>query len=101
MEFNGSRNYLDWLTQIPWGKLSKESFDIAAAKNILDADHYGMKDVKERILEFIAVGKLKQSVQGKILCLNGPPGTFYYSQSDSSLGQVLERRPLENPSLVH
>lgn len=74
MEFTGARNYLDWLTSIPWGKTTTESFNIAGAKTILDQDHYGMRDVKERILEFIAVGKLKRSVQGKILCLSGPPG---------------------------
>lgn len=59
---------MDWLTQLPWGKHSNENFDLEFAKNILDQEHYGMKDVKDRILEFIAVGKLKQSVQGKILC---------------------------------
>jgi Lon-like ATP-dependent protease len=74
MEFNVTRNYLDWLTQLPWGKQSTDNFDIAHAQTVLEEDHYGMKDVKDRILEFIAVGKLKQSVQGKILCFVGPPG---------------------------
>lgn len=73
-DFSVSRNYLDWLTQLPWGKLSTENFDIIYAKSVLDQDHYGMRDVKDRILEFIAVGKLRNSVQGKILCLSGPPG---------------------------
>ena len=74
MEFNVTRNYLDWLSTLPWGKRSEENFDLIRAREVLEADHYGMKDVKDRILEFIAVGKLKQSVQGKILCLSGPPG---------------------------
>ncbi|KAI8809117.1 Lon protease C-terminal proteolytic domain-containing protein [Cladochytrium replicatum] len=73
-EFNVTRNYLDWLTQIPWGKHSKENFDIRHARNVLDQDHYGLKDVKDRILEFIAVGKLRGTVEGKIICLSGPPG---------------------------
>lgn len=58
-EFNVSRNYLDWLTSIPWGRYSKESLDIDNAGQILDEDHYGMDDVKKRILEFIAVSQLK------------------------------------------
>lgn len=73
-EFNVSRNYLDWLTQLPWNKSSKDCFDIAKARNILDQDHYGMEEVKSRILEFIAVAKLKGSPNGKILCFVGPPG---------------------------
>jgi Lon-like ATP-dependent protease len=75
-EFNVTRNYLDWITQIPWGIFTKENFDIHKAEVILDEDHYGLKDVKERILEFIAVGSLRGTVQGKILCLVGPPGKF-------------------------
>ena len=74
MEFNVTRNYLEWLTSVPWGKHTLDNFDLKRAKDVLDAEHYGMKDVKERILEFIAVGKLNKSIQGKILCLNGPPG---------------------------
>jgi ATP-dependent Lon protease len=73
-EFNVTRTYLDWLTSIPWGKYSADNFDLTVARRILDEDHYGMADVKERILEFIAVGKLKGSVQGKIICMVGPPG---------------------------
>ncbi|KAJ2801170.1 ATP-dependent Lon protease pim1, partial [Coemansia helicoidea] len=57
-EFNVTRNYLDWLTQIPWGKQSAEDYDLVRAKTVLDKDHYGLDDVKQRILEFIAVGKL-------------------------------------------
>ncbi|OQR93321.1 lon protease [Achlya hypogyna] len=73
-EFNVTRNYLDWLTLLPWGKSTIENFDIVAAKTILDADHYGLGDVKQRILEFIAVSKLLGQVQGRIICLVGPPG---------------------------
>jgi Lon-like ATP-dependent protease len=73
-EFNVTRNYLDWLTSIPWGVSSEENLDILRASNILNEDHYGLDDVKKRILEFIAVSQLKGSVQGKILCFCGPPG---------------------------
>jgi Lon-like ATP-dependent protease len=73
-EFNVTRNYLDWLTQIPWGQRSAENFAIQHAMKVLDEDHYGLKDVKDRILEFIAVGKLRGTVEGKILFMVGPPG---------------------------
>lgn len=73
-EYNVSRTYLDWLTILPWGKYSEDSYRIPRARKILDRDHYGLKDVKERILEFIAVGKMKGSITGSILCLVGPPG---------------------------
>ena len=74
-EFNITRNYLDWLTILPWGVHSEENFSIENAEAILNEEHYGMDDVKERILEFIAVGALLGKVaQGKILCLVGPPG---------------------------
>ena len=75
-EFNTTRNYMDWLTSIPWGQTSDEQFNVKIASAILNEDHYGMDDVKERILETIAVGRLKGKVgQGKIICLSGPPGT--------------------------
>ena len=67
-EFNVTRNYLDWLTAIPWGLVSEDTFDIDTARKVLDRDHYGMDDVKDIILQFIAVGKLKGKIQGKILC---------------------------------
>lgn len=73
-EYTVSRNYLDWLTSLPWGKFSQDSYDLDKAKKILDRDHYGLEDVKDRILEFIAVGKLKGDISGSILCLVGPPG---------------------------
>lgn len=73
-EFNVTRNYLDWLTSIPWGKYSQENLDLRRAEEVLEEDHYGMEDVKKRILEFIAVSQLRGSTQGKILCFYGPPG---------------------------
>ncbi|XP_069696846.1 lon protease homolog, mitochondrial-like isoform X2 [Periplaneta americana] len=73
-EFNVTRNYLDWLTSLPWGMTSSENLDLQRAIDILDEDHYGMEDVKKRILEFIAVSQLKGTTQGKILCFYGPPG---------------------------
>ncbi|WVF69117.1 ATP-dependent protease La [Kwoniella sp. CBS 6097] len=85
-EFNVTRNYIDWLTQVPWGVHSPENYDISHAVKVLDEDHYGLKDVKDRILEFIAVGKLRGSVEGKILCLSGPPGV-----GKTSIGKSIAR----------
>ena len=73
-EMQVTRTYLEYLTKMPYGVRSVENFDLARAREILDEGHYGMEDVKQRILEFIAVGKLHNSVQGKILCFVGPPG---------------------------
>lgn len=85
-EFNVTRNYLDWLTQLPWGQRSAENFGIKHAREVLDEDHYGLKDVKDRILEFIAVGKLRGTVEGKILCMVGPPGV-----GKTSIGKSVAR----------
>ncbi len=73
-EYNVTRSYLDWLTILPWGKFSKDSYNLERARRILDRDHYGLEDVKDRILEFIAVGRMKGDISGSILCLVGPPG---------------------------
>ena len=73
-EFNVTRSYLEWLVAIPWGTFTEDVLNIPAAKAALDADHYGMEEIKTRILEFIAVGKLRGTVAGKIICLVGPPG---------------------------
>ena len=73
-EYAVTRNYLDWLTLLPWGKLSKDKLDIKRARKILDQDHEGLEDVKDRIIEFLAVGKLRGSINGTILLLVGPPG---------------------------
>ena len=64
-EFNVTRNYLDWLTALPWSVFSEENFDLQRADAVLAEDHYGLEDIKERILEFIAVGALVGSTQGK------------------------------------
>ncbi|CAG8755532.1 10988_t:CDS:2, partial [Ambispora leptoticha] len=85
-EFNVTRNYLDWLTQIPWGQSSPENYNIKHAMKVLDDDHYGLQDVKDRILEFIAVGKLRGTVEGKILCFVGPPGV-----GKTSIGKSIAR----------
>lgn len=85
-EFNVTRNYLDWITQIPWGQRSAENFGIKNAMTVLDEDHHGLKDVKDRILEFIAVGKLRGTVEGKILCFVGPPGV-----GKTSIGKSIAR----------
>ncbi|KAH9998845.1 ATP-dependent protease La [Russula compacta] len=85
-EANVTRNYLDWLTQIPWGQHSPENYSITRSKKVLDEDHYGLKDVKDRILEFLAVGKLRGSVEGKIICLVGPPGV-----GKTSIGKSIAR----------
>lgn len=85
-EFNVIRNYLDILTTLPWGITSKEQYSINNAIKILDEDHYGMKDVKDRILEFIAVGKLLGKVDGKIICFVGPPGV-----GKTSIGKSIAR----------
>ena len=73
-EYAVTRNYLDWLTDLPWGVLSKDSLNLNRARKVLDADHAGLDDVKERIMEFLAVGKLRGKVAGSILLLVGPPG---------------------------
>ncbi|KAH9945120.1 ATP-dependent protease La [Epithele typhae] len=85
-EANVTRNYLEWLTQIPWGQHSRENYSIANAQSVLDEDHYGLKDVKDRILEFLAVGKLRGTVEGKIICLVGPPGV-----GKTSIGKSIAR----------
>lgn len=73
-EANVIRSYLDSVLDIPFGKYSEDVIDISKSRKILDKDHHGLKDVKERILEFLAVKKLKENMRGSILCLVGPPG---------------------------
>jgi ATP-dependent Lon protease len=80
------RNYLDWLLGIPWGKKSKIKRDIAYAENVLDADHYGLDKVKERILEYLAVQSRTNKLRGPILCLVGPPGV-----GKTSLGKSIAK----------
>ncbi|MBM3191325.1 MAG: AAA family ATPase, partial [Chlamydiae bacterium] len=85
-EYAVCRNYLDWLTVIPWGIYSEEIDSIEHAKQVLEEDHYGLKDIKERILEFISVGKLCGGVKGSIICLVGPPGV-----GKTSIGKSVAR----------
>lgn len=85
-EYGVCRNYLDWLTIVPWGIYSEEMHDLKKAKRILEEDHYGLEDIKERILEFISVGKLTGGVKGSIICLVGPPGV-----GKTSIGKSIAR----------
>lgn len=85
-EYGVVRNYIDWLTIVPWGIYSKETHNIKKAEKILEHDHYGLKDIKERILEFIGVGKLTSGVKGSIICLVGPPGV-----GKTSIGKSVAR----------
>ncbi len=73
-EYTVSRTYLDWLFDLPWQVSDSDNLDIKQARKILDRDHYGLEDVKDRILEFLAVKKLKGGGRGSIVCLSGPPG---------------------------
>mmetsp|Transcript_9186 Transcript_9186/g.27645 ORF Transcript_9186/g.27645 Transcript_9186/m.27645 type:complete len:878 (-) Transcript_9186:1288-3921(-) len=85
-EYTVTRNYVDWLTQIPWNVYSKDKLDIKRAETVLNQDHYGLEDVKERILEFIAVSSMRGNVQGKILLFSGPPGV-----GKTSIGKSVAR----------
>ena len=73
-EANVVKTYLDWALDIPWGKYSKESIDVIKAREILNKEHYGLDDVKDRIIEYLAVKQISKSQKGPILCLVGPPG---------------------------
>ena len=81
-----SRNYLDWLLNLPWCVSTEDALDIAAAQKILDADHYDLEKVKERILEYLAVCMLKDDMKGPIFCFVGPPGV-----GKTSLGRSIAR----------
>ena len=83
-EYAVSRNYLDWLTILPWGISTEDKLDVEDARKILDRDHFGLQDIKERILEFISISKLRGTVSGSILCLLGPPGV-----GKTSLGRAV------------
>jgi ATP-dependent Lon protease len=80
------RNYIDWLLGVPWKKRSKVRKDLKAAQEVLDADHYGLEKVKERILEYLAVQQRVKKMKGPILCLVGPPGV-----GKTSLGQSIAK----------
>ena len=81
-----SRNYLDWLLNLPWSVSTEDSLDLAAAREILDADHYNLEKIKERILEHLAVRMLKSDMKGPIFCFVGPPGV-----GKTSLGKSIAR----------
>ncbi|KAK8806967.1 hypothetical protein WA158_003726 [Blastocystis sp. Blastoise] len=89
-EYSSVRTYLDWIISIPWGIYSKDQLDLKLARDILNEDHYGLKDVKDRILEFISVGKLQNKVSGKVLCFVGPPGVGKTSIA-KSIARALDR----------
>ncbi|HOP63459.1 MAG TPA: endopeptidase La [Spirochaetota bacterium] len=90
-EYGVSRNYLDWLTALPWGVFSEDNYDIEKARQILNRDHYGLDDIKERILEFIATGKMKGNISGSIICFIGPPGVGKTSIG-KSVAEALNRK---------
>jgi ATP-dependent Lon protease len=85
-EYGVIRTYLDWILSLPWNESTEDNLDIAHAREILDADHYDLEDVKDRLLEFLAVQKLKKEVRSPILALVGPPGV-----GKTSLGQSIAR----------
>jgi len=80
------RNYIDWMVSLPWSKSTKDNLDLKKAQTILDQDHYGLEKVKERIIEHLAVRKLKKNTRGPILCFVGPPGV-----GKTSLGKSIAR----------
>lgn len=90
-EYAVARGYLDWLTIIPWGINSKECHDLKLAEKILQQDHYGLEDIKQRILEFISVGKLAGGLRGSIICIVGPPGVGKTSVG-KSIARALNRQ---------
>ena len=85
-EYTVTRTYLEWLVELPWSVTTEDKLDIAEARNILNADHYDLEKVKKRILEYLAVRKLKADKKGPILCLVGPPGV-----GKTSLGRSIAR----------
>jgi len=90
-EFSIQKNYLDLLLELPWNKFSKDKFDLKRAKKILDRDHYGLDDVKKRIIEYLAVLKLRNDMKSPILCLYGPPGVGKTSLG-KSIAEALGRK---------
>ncbi|MBW2704541.1 MAG: endopeptidase La, partial [Deltaproteobacteria bacterium] len=96
-EYTVARTYLDWLCELPWSKSTDDNLNIAEVHKVLDEDHYGMDKPKERILEYLAVRKLKNDMKGPILCLVGPPGVGKTSLGRSiarAMGRTFERMSL-------
>ncbi len=85
-EYTVSRTYMDWLIELPWSKATEDNLDLSVAQKVLDEDHYDLKKVKDRILEYLAVRKLRADAKGAILCFVGPPGT-----GKTSLGKSIAR----------
>ncbi|PLX83538.1 MAG: endopeptidase La [Desulfuromonas sp.] len=85
-EYSMLRTYLDWLVDLPWGRVTRDNLDLKKAKAVLDEDHYNLEKVKDRILEFLAVRKLKREPKGPVLCFVGPPGV-----GKTSLGKSIAR----------
>jgi ATP-dependent Lon protease len=85
------RNYLDWMVELPWSTQTKDNLDLAKAQGILDEDHYGLEKIKERIVDYLAVRKLKQDSKGPILCFVGPPGVGKTSLG-KSIARALDRK---------
>jgi ATP-dependent Lon protease len=85
-EYSVARTYLDWVVALPWNESTPDNLDLEDARRILDEDHYGLEDIKERVLEFLAVRKLRGDMRGSILCFVGPPGT-----GKTSIGKSIAR----------
>jgi ATP-dependent Lon protease len=90
-EYAITKNYLDWILSLPWNKVTQDNYDLDKAAKILDEQHYGLKKVKDRLLEYLAVLKLKQELKGPILCLVGPPGVGKTSLG-KSVAEALGRK---------
>lgn len=90
-EYTVARTYLDWLSDLPWQKSTKDNLDLSNAKKALDTDHYGLERIKKRIIEYLAVRKLKDDMKGPILCFLGPPGVGKTSLG-RSIAQALGRK---------
>ena len=96
-EYGIQRNYLELMLELPWGEFSEDQFDLKNAQKILDRDHFGLEEVKERIIEHLAVLKLKGDMKSPIICLYGPPGVGKTSLGKSvaeSLGRKYVRMSL-------